>query len=185
MAKLEFMEDENDEQSIDKNDSESKLLIIEVESEDDNESFEKKTSFDVVSIIRSFDTTNEVLSQLGFCGFIVCLIQFFALNEIEKLKHNSDELTDSKTSGYLFGYVSTLFLQYFIGISLLRFSSAAVMNLSLLTSNFWTLLLSCLVDHSIFYIQYVIAFILIIVGVIVFHVPDIKIIISNYSRIIN
>lgn len=79
----------------------------------------------------------EVLGNLGLFGMIIIGVQ----GAIFDRKTIEDGAWDSKAGGYMVGYTCCLFIFYVLAPLILRMGSAAFFDISLLTSNFWTLII--------------------------------------------
>ncbi|KAI1329905.1 DUF914-domain-containing protein [Xylariaceae sp. FL0255] len=102
----------------------------------------------------------EVLAFMGFWGVIINGTQaaIFDRHTLE-----TGDFTP-KVIGYIVGYTLALFLFYSLVPFLLRIASAAFFNISLLTTNFWGTIVGIRVFHDHIYFLYPIAFVLIIIG---------------------
>ena len=106
----------------------------------------------------------EVLAMLGLFGVIINGITaaIFDRDTFQGATWNSD------VAGWLVGYTLVLFLFYTIAPLILRMGSAAFFDISLLTANFWGVIIGIHVfGYSIYYL-YPIAFCLIIVGLVIY-----------------
>ncbi|KAK5080822.1 hypothetical protein LTR70_000473 [Exophiala xenobiotica] len=102
----------------------------------------------------------EVIGQLGFWGVIINGVQaaIFDRDAFRTATWNS------KVGGYLTGYTLILNLFYLLVPILYRLASAAFFNISLLTGNFWGVIIGTAVfGYSVHYL-YPIAFVLIMAG---------------------
>ncbi|KTW31445.1 hypothetical protein T552_00087 [Pneumocystis carinii B80] len=107
----------------------------------------------------------EVIGQLGFWGIFIDAIQI-SLFERKQLKEIQ---WSKKTIGFISGYNIALFTFYSLSPILLRISSALFYNISLLTSDFWSLIIGIYLFHYRIYWLYYIAFILVILGLLIYH----------------
>lgn len=107
----------------------------------------------------------EVLGQLGFFGMIINGVQasIFDRDSIRTATWNGS------VGGYLVGYTLCLTLFYCLAPLLFRLSSAAFFNISLLTMNFWGVAIGVKVFHYHIHWMYPIAFVLIIVGQLIYY----------------
>jgi solute carrier family 35 protein F1/2 len=107
----------------------------------------------------------EVIGQLGFWGMIINGVQagIFDRSSFDTAVWNS------KVGGYLTGYTLILFVFYSLVPVLYRFASAAFQNISLLTGNFWGVIIGIQVFHLHVHWMYPIAFTLIMVGHFVYY----------------
>ena len=107
----------------------------------------------------------EVIGQLGFWGMIINGVQagIFDRASFRAATWNS------KVGGYLTGYTLILTLFYTLVPILYRLASAAFFNISLLTGNFWGVIIGTAVfGYSVHYL-YPIAFTLIMIGHFVYY----------------
>lgn len=102
----------------------------------------------------------EVLGQLGFWGtFIIGVIAaIFDRDSFQSATWNG------QVAGYIIGYDLCLFFFYCLSPLLFRLASAAFFNISLLTGNFWNVIIGIRVFHLSVHWLYPIAFVLIIMG---------------------
>ena len=107
----------------------------------------------------------EVIGQLGFWGMIINGAQagIFDRSSFRTAVWNG------KVGGYLTGYTLILFVFYSLVPVLYRFASAAFQNISLLTGNFWGVIIGIQVFHLHVHWMYPIAFTLIMVGHFVYY----------------
>jgi solute carrier family 35 protein F1/2 len=106
----------------------------------------------------------EVLSFLGIFGVLINGVQaaIFDRNSFEGATWNND------VAGYLVGYTLALAIFYSLAPLMLRMGSAAFFDISLLTANFWGVIIGIRVFGYTIHFMYPIAFVLIIVGLIVY-----------------
>lgn len=107
----------------------------------------------------------EVIGQLGFWAMIISGAQagIFDRDSFRSATWNGD------VAGYLVGYTIILFIFYTLVPVLYRFASAAFMNISLLTGNFWGAIIGIRVFGITVHWMYPIAFVLIIVGQFIYY----------------
>lgn len=106
----------------------------------------------------------EVLGMLGLFGII-----FNGITSSIFDRHQFQDATwDGQVGGYLVGYTLALTLFYSLAPLILRMASAAFFDISLLTGNFWGTIIGIKVFGYTIYYLYPIAFVLIIVGLIVY-----------------
>ncbi|RDW66708.1 DUF914-domain-containing protein [Coleophoma crateriformis] len=106
----------------------------------------------------------EVLGMLGFFGVIINGITC-AIFDKQSFR---DATWDGQVGGYIAGYTLALTIFYSLAPLILRMASAAFFDISLLTGNFWGTIIGIHVfGYSIYYL-YPIAFVLIIVGLVVY-----------------
>jgi solute carrier family 35 protein F1/2 len=110
----------------------------------------------------------EVVGMLSLWGVIINGVQsaIFDRNTIR----NANWTT--ATGGYMAGYDLILVLFYSICPLVFRMGSAAFLNISLLTGNFWGAIVGIHVFHVSIHWMYPIAFVLIIVGLTVYFLMD-------------
>ncbi|KAF4268169.1 hypothetical protein CNMCM8714_001993 [Aspergillus fumigatus] len=106
----------------------------------------------------------EVLGQMAFFGMIINGVQagIFDLHSFQIAVWNS------RVGGYFTGYTLCLAFFYCMAPLLFRLSSAAFFNISLLTMNFWGVCIGIEVFHYKIHWMYPIAFVLIIVGQLIY-----------------
>ncbi|KIW49033.1 hypothetical protein PV05_10749 [Exophiala xenobiotica] len=107
----------------------------------------------------------EVIGQLGFWATIINGVQagIFDRHAFRTATWNGD------VAGYLVGYTLILTTFYTLVPILYRFASAAFQNISLLTGNFWGVIIGIQVFHLHVHWMYPIAFTLIMVGHFVYY----------------
>lgn len=107
----------------------------------------------------------EVIGQLGFWATFINGIQacIFDRSSFASASWNGHVAT------YLFGYTVCLVLFYATVPLVYRLASAAFMNISMLTSNFWGVIIGLHVLHLQIHWMYPIAFLLIILGHFVYY----------------
>lgn len=106
----------------------------------------------------------EVLSFMGFIGIFVggATAAIFDRHTFEQATWNG------ATIGYIVGYTLALFIFYSLAPFLLRMGSAAFFDISLLTGNFWGTIIGIHVFGYTVQYLYPVAFVLIIIGLIVY-----------------
>ncbi|KAL5342114.1 hypothetical protein BJX70DRAFT_336733 [Aspergillus crustosus] len=107
----------------------------------------------------------EVIGQMGFFGMIINGVQaaIFDRKDIQNANW------DGQVGGYLTGYTLCLSIFYATAPLLFRLASAAFFNISLLTMNFWGVIIGIEVfDYSVHW-MYPIAFVLIIIGQLIYY----------------
>lgn len=106
----------------------------------------------------------EVLSFLGLFGMIINGVQaaIFDRESFRGATWNAD------VGGWLAGYTIILATFYSSVPLLLRIASAAFLNISLLTGNFWGTIIGIHVFHQPVHFMYPIAFVLIIIGLVIY-----------------
>lgn len=106
----------------------------------------------------------EVLSFMGFIGIFVGGATAAIFD-----RYTFQEATwDGTTIGYVVGYTLALFIFYSLAPFLLRMGSAAFFDISLLTGNFWGTIIGIHVFGYTVQYLYPVAFVLIIIGLIVY-----------------
>ncbi|KAF2819345.1 DUF914-domain-containing protein [Ophiobolus disseminans] len=108
----------------------------------------------------------EVVGQLAFWGMLINGTQagIFDRGSFRSANWNS------RVGGYLTGYTFILSLFYSLAPLLFRMSSAAFFNISLLTGSFWGVAIGVKVFHLTIHWMYPIAFVLIILGQVIYFV---------------
>ena len=106
----------------------------------------------------------EVMGQLAFWGMMINGVQASIFD------HQSFRAAtwNAQVGGYLTGFTLILLLFYSLAALLFRMSSAAFFNISLLTGNFWGVAIGVKLFHLKIHWMYPIAFILIIIGYLVY-----------------
>lgn len=106
----------------------------------------------------------EVLSFFGLWGMCINAVQasIFDRQSFQQATWNGPVI------GYIVGFTLALALFYSLVPLLLRMASAAFFNISLLTGNFWGTIIGIHVFGYTVYFLYPIAFVLIIVGLVVY-----------------
>lgn len=110
----------------------------------------------------------EVIGQLAFWGMIINGVQA-GIFDREAFK---TAVWSSQVGGWLTGYTLILALFYSLAPVVFRLSSAAFFNISLLTSDFWGVIIGIHVFHLSIYYLYPIAFVLIILGMFVYFMTE-------------
>lgn len=106
----------------------------------------------------------EVLSFMGIFGFTILGVQaaIFDRKSIQEAEFTND------TIGYLVGFTLCLTIFYTLAPLVLRMGSAAFFDISLLTANFWGVIIGIHVFGYIIHWMYPIAFVLIIIGLMIY-----------------
>ena len=102
----------------------------------------------------------EVIGQLAMWGMCINGVQAGIFDRASF----RNAVWNSRVGGYLTGYTFILSLFYSLAPLMFRLSSAAFFNISLLTGNFWGVAIGVKVFHYHIHWMYPIAFVLIIVG---------------------
>ncbi|KAH7065832.1 hypothetical protein BKA63DRAFT_427370 [Paraphoma chrysanthemicola] len=108
----------------------------------------------------------EVVGQLAFWGMFINGTQAGIFDRASFRSAN----WNSRVGGYLTGYTFILTLFYSLAPVLFRMSSAAFFNISLLTGSFWGVAIGVKVFHLSIHWMYPIAFVLIIIGQVIYFV---------------
>lgn len=108
----------------------------------------------------------EVLSMMGIFGTIINGVQAAIFDRAAF--RTMIEVYEPKIGGWIAGFDLLLFLFYSLVPIILRMGSAAFLNISLLTSNFWGVLVGIQVFHLTVHWMYPIAFVLILAGLVVY-----------------
>lgn len=108
----------------------------------------------------------EVVGQLAFWAMLINGTQA-AIFDRTSFRQAT---WDGQVGGYLISYTLSLFLFYSLAPVLFRLASAAFFNISLLTSNFWGVVIGVRVFHLVIHWMYPIAFVLIMLGQIIYFV---------------
>jgi solute carrier family 35, member F1/2 len=110
----------------------------------------------------------EVIGQLAFWGMLINGVQcaIFDRGSIQSA------IWDGQVGGYLVGYTLILTLFYSLAPLMFRMASAAFFNISLLTGNFWGVVIGVKVFHLHIHWMYPIAFVLIIIGLFVYFLSE-------------
>jgi len=126
----------------------------------------------IIEMLCKKHSTQEFLSMIGFFGSIICLVQIFFLEMDEIARFFTAESTCSKASGFsllftcaIANYLSTIGQAYF-----LLYSEAALMNLSMLTSDLFAVFFSILFEAVIPNASFYVALLLIMIGIIVYEI---------------
>ncbi|ORY10751.1 solute carrier family 35 member SLC35F1/F2/F6 [Clohesyomyces aquaticus] len=102
----------------------------------------------------------EVIGQLAFWGMLINGVQAGIFDRASF----ASAVWNAKVGGYMTGYTLILSLFYSLAPLMFRLSSAAFFNISLLTGNFWGVAIGVKVFHLKIHWMYPIAFVLIIIG---------------------
>jgi len=107
----------------------------------------------------------EVIGQLAFYGMIIngAIAGIFDRSDFQTAVWNG------QVAAYLVGYTLCLVLFYTLAPLLFRLASAAFFNISLFTVNFWNVIIGIDVFHLTIHWMYPIAFVLILVGHVVYY----------------
>jgi hypothetical protein len=122
------------------------------------------------ALVKQFDRF-EFLGMLGFFGALVSAVQMAALETGPLAKV---EWSDSVVLLYLLGFNVCLFSLYYLTPILLQRSSALFLNLSFLTSDFWSLLAAVLLFAAQLHPLYFFAFAIIIAGLLLYNLAGIE-----------
>ncbi|XP_019623405.1 PREDICTED: LOW QUALITY PROTEIN: solute carrier family 35 member F2-like [Branchiostoma belcheri] len=114
-------------------------------------------------VVRHF-TRVEFLGMLGIFGSVICGLQLAILE-----RHELATIQWTWQVGLLFvGFAVCLFALYTIFPTVIKMSSAVVVNLSILTADLYTLFLGLFLFHYVYHGLYFLAFVLIVAGVVVY-----------------
>lgn len=106
----------------------------------------------------------EVLGMLGVFGILINGVQAAIFDRASF----ASATWDGDVAGYLVGYTLALAIFYSLAPLILRMASAAFFDISLLTGNFWGTIIGIQVFGYTVHFLYPIAFVLIIVGLVVY-----------------
>jgi len=106
----------------------------------------------------------EVIGQLAFWGMLINGTQ---AGIFDRASFRS-ATWNGKVAGYMIGYTLTMLIFYSLVPILLRMASAAFFNISILTTNFWSVLIGTRVFHYVIHKLYPVAFVMIIIGLIIY-----------------
>lgn len=109
----------------------------------------------------------EVVGQLGFWGMF---IDGAMTGIFDRPSYKQSVWDDGKVGGYLTGYTLCLLIFYSGAPIMFRLASAAFFNISLLTGNFWGVVIGVKVFHEHIHWMYPIAFVCIIGGLIIYFI---------------
>lgn len=109
----------------------------------------------------------EVLGQMSLYGLIINGTQA-AIFDRASIRDTADQW-NGQTGGYLAGYTLCLTLFYCLAPLLFRLASAAFFNISMLTMNFWSVVIGVEVFGYHIHWMYPIAFVCIILGQLVYY----------------
>lgn len=110
----------------------------------------------------------EVIGQMGFWGMLINGVQCAIFDR----SSFNGAVWDGQVGGYIVGYTIVLFIFYTLAPILLRISSATFFNISLLTMNFWGLIIGIQVFHYSVHFLYPIAFVMIVLGLFVYFIGE-------------
>ena len=128
--------------------------------------------YGVSNVIEEFAVSKrpmyEVIGQLAFWGMFINGVQAAIFD-----RHSFQGATwDSQVGGWLTGYTLLLVLFYSLAPVVFRLSSAAFFNISVLTSDFWGVIVGVQVFHLSVYFLYPIAFVMIVIGMFVYFMTE-------------
>ncbi|TQV98065.1 DUF914 domain membrane protein [Cordyceps javanica] len=107
---------------------------------------------------------HHVLSFIGLFGMIINGVQAAIFDRTSFQQAH----WDSQVAGWLVGYTLCLFLFYTLAPLILRMGSAAFFDISLLTANFWGVIIGIRVFGLTIHFLYPIAFVCIILGLVTY-----------------
>jgi len=122
-------------------------------------------------LVKQFDRF-EFLSMIGIFGTLISAIQIAIF---ERSNIAAVDWQDSEVWAYLLGFTLCLFAMYCAVPYLLMKSSALFMNLSFLTSDFWSILFALLLFDASLNFLYFVAFFVIIFGLIIYNLASVNI----------
>ena len=121
-------------------------------------------------LVKSFDR-REFLGMLGLCGTFISAVQIAV---VERDALAAVPWTDPVVVAYLGGYSACLFSLYVLTPLLLQSSSALFLNLSLLTSDFWSILFAVVLFKASLHPLYFGAFGIIIAGLLLYNLAGVE-----------
>ncbi|KAK7476371.1 hypothetical protein BaRGS_00032371 [Batillaria attramentaria] len=117
-------------------------------------------------IVKNFPRS-DFLGMIGLFGSLISGVQFIILerDEVAKLDFSSYKI-------WLpwLGYVVCLFLIYTCMTVAIQQTSATTLNISILSADFYALLFGLVIFHYQFHVLYIIAFLLVILGIVLYSV---------------
>lgn len=115
-------------------------------------------------IVKNYHRT-DFLGMIGLFGSLISGVQFIILerDEVSKL-----DLSSYKIWMPWIGYVVCLFLIYTCMSVAIQKTSATTVNISILSADFYALLFGLFIFHYQFHVLYIIAFVLIVAGIVVY-----------------
>jgi solute carrier family 35 protein F1/2 len=113
----------------------------------------------------------ELNCVMGVIGWVLAYIQAFLLGEFQNL---SATPRDSSIGSFFFGFAFSVFSFYSIAPFLLRFSSAAVMNISLMTADFWSIVAAFLIFSHEFHFLYFVSLMIVLGSIFLYHKEDLS-----------
>ncbi|XHG00199.1 hypothetical protein AWENTII_003665 [Aspergillus wentii] len=115
-----------------------------------------------------FVSTRPVYEVLGQMSFFAMIINGAQAGIFDRASFRTAHW-NSTVGGYLTGYTLLLTFFYCMAPLMFRLSSAAFFNISLLTMNFWGVIIGIEVFHYTIHWMYPIAFVLIIIGQLIYY----------------
>jgi solute carrier family 35 protein F1/2 len=106
----------------------------------------------------------EVLGMLGLFGVVINGVTAAIFDRASF----QSATWDGQVGGYIVGYTLALFIFYTLAPLILRMASAAFFDISLLTGNFWGVIIGIKVFGYTIYYLYPIAFVMIILGLVTY-----------------
>lgn len=116
-------------------------------------------------VVKAFDWM-EFLSALGLFGSVISGVQMAIL---ERDKLGAVDWEDPVVWAYLTGFNLSLFVLYVLTPLLIQRTSAVFLNLSFLTSDFWSIIVALFVFSAHLKPLYFVSFSIIVSGLILFH----------------
>lgn len=117
-------------------------------------------------LVKKYDR-KEMLAGIGFFGLIVSGIQVIILE-----RNNIPKFNDYITLLYMVGFLVCMFAFYSLVPILLQMSSATYMNLSLLTSDFFSVLFAVFLFDAHLIVLYFGSFVIIIISLILYNLAE-------------
>ncbi|ODQ64986.1 DUF914-domain-containing protein [Nadsonia fulvescens var. elongata DSM 6958] len=120
---------------------------------------------------------NLVLGQMGFWGMVISGVQSYVIYFVIPATENINVFSinrainnvDAKTVGYFSGFTLVMLILYTTTPVLFRNSSATYYNMSILTSDFWGLLVGAKLFRFKLYWLYPFGFLLTILGMVIYY----------------
>ena len=143
--------------------------------------------------VKNYGGTHEFLGMVGFFGTIISVVQAVALetDQIKKYFYKpelaGDENTGSNCSlieswSFLISYSVVMYISYVGTAFFLKVSEAAILNLSLLTADFWSVIFTIVVQQILPSPMFWVALFLIISGVFIYEIAPSPLVEENDTR---
>lgn len=131
--------------------------------------------------VKNYGGTHEFLGMVGFFGTIVSIVQAAVLetDQIKKYFYKSELAGDENSSNncslieswsFLIAYSIVMYISYVGTAFFLKVSEAAILNLSLLTADFWSVIFTMSVQQILPSPMFWVALFLIISGVFIYEI---------------